>query len=75
MASLDVLFAIQDDLLQNPRRGDLIPGAHRARKARIGDRAKAGGKSGGYRYLYLYVEHRGQIFLLFLFSKRDQSNL
>jgi hypothetical protein len=36
-ASMKVLFAIEDDLLKNPERGDMIPGTHGARKARIGD--------------------------------------
>jgi hypothetical protein len=75
IASLDVLFAIQADLLQNPTRGDVIQHTYGARKARVGDPARAGGKRGGYRYLYYYVEHQGRIFLLFLFSKREQANL
>ena len=36
-ASTKVLFAIEDDLLKDPERGDIIPGTHGARKARIGD--------------------------------------
>ena len=36
-ASMKVLFAIEDDLLKNPERGDVIQGTHGARKARIGD--------------------------------------
>lgn len=34
-----------------------------------------GGKSGGYRYLYLWLERHGVIYLLFLFAKNDQGNL
>ena len=33
------------------------------------------GKSGSFRYIYLYLEHRGRIFLLLFFSKNEQSNL
>lgn len=36
-ASMKVLYAIEDDLLKDPERGDIIPGSHGARKARIGD--------------------------------------
>jgi len=36
-ASMKVLFAIEDDLLKDPERGDIIQGTHGARKARIGD--------------------------------------
>ena len=38
LASMKVLFAIEDDLLKNPERGDVIQGTHGARKARIGIR-------------------------------------
>ena len=33
------------------------------------------GKSGSYRYLYLYLEHASRIHLLYLFSKGEQANL
>jgi hypothetical protein len=33
------------------------------------------GKSGSFRYIYLYLEHRGRIFLLLLFSKNEHGNL
>jgi hypothetical protein len=46
-----------------------------ARKARIAAPGKPAGKSGGLRYLYLYLEARGRIHLLFLFSKRGQADL
>jgi hypothetical protein len=53
-ASLKMLFAIEDDLLKNPERGDIIPGTHGARKARIGDPDSRRGKRGSYRYIYAY---------------------
>ncbi len=53
LASTETLFAIQSDLLQNPRRGAVIKGAGGARKARVAGRGK--GKSGGFRYVYLYT--------------------
>jgi hypothetical protein len=73
--SLDVLFAIQDDLLLDPTRGDLVMGTHGARKARIGDPSKGAGKRGGYRYIYLYLEHQGHIFLLYLYGKGKMADL
>lgn len=62
--SLDLLIAIQNDLLSNPERGDIVKGSHGARKARIADPRKSKGKRGGYRYLYYYRARRGQIYLL-----------
>lgn len=75
IASLDVLFEIQADLLEMPDRWPVIPGTHGARKGRVGDPAKRRGKSGSFRYLYFYVEHRGHIYLIYLFAKGEQDNL
>ena|SRR5215217_970505 len=73
--SAAVLINIQFDLVQNPQRGDIVKGTHGVRKARVADPRSSRGKSGSYRYLYLYFEHAGRIHLLYLFSKGDQSDL
>ena len=70
-----ILSNIQSDLIQNPERGDIVRGTDGVRKARVGDPKSPRGKSGSYRYLYLYVEHAGRIHLLYLFSKGEQSDL
>ncbi|MEK6285056.1 MAG: toxin [Acidobacteriota bacterium] len=74
-ASMKVLFAIEDDLLKNPERGDVIQGTHGARKARIGDPAFRRGKRGGYRYIYAYFPEYHHIILLYLFAKNDAADL
>jgi hypothetical protein len=71
----EILGSIQFDLLQDPNRGDIVIGTHGVRKARVGNPASSRGKSGSYRYLYLYLEHAGRIHLLYLFSKHEQSDL
>lgn len=71
----EVLANIQSDLVQNPERGDLVKGTHGVRKARVADPGSSRGKSGSYRYLYLYLERRGRIHLLYLFSKGVQADL
>jgi hypothetical protein len=44
-------------------------------KGRVAD-AKAGrGKSGSFRFIYLYLTHAERIHLIFLFAKNEQSNL
>jgi hypothetical protein len=73
--SMDLLLAIQADLLADPTRGDVIKGTHGARKARVGDPADKRGKRGSYRYIYVFLEHRGRIHLLFLYSKDRQADL
>ena len=37
--------------------------------------ASGKGKSGGFRYMYYYIERDGQIFLLMVFNKDEQDNL
>lgn len=73
--ALDLLIAIQDDLIADPERWPMVKGTGGARKGRVADPKGSKGKSGGFRYLYLYLEYRGQIYLLFLFAKSDQENL
>ena len=74
-ASLDVLYAIQNDLIADPKRGDLVRGTGGVRKARVADPQGGRGKRGSYRYLYLYLEHRGRIYLLYFYGKNEQSDL
>jgi len=68
-------MAIQDELLANPTRGDIVPGLGGVRKARIADPARNKGKRGGYRYLFFYVERRQHIHLLYMFGKNQQEEL
>ena len=75
LASLETLYAIQADLLADPERWPVIKGTGGARKGRVADPSRSRGKSGSFRYLYLYLEHRGRIFLLLFFSKNEQANL
>lgn len=71
----EILANIQSDLVQNPERGAIVKGTHGVRKARVADPWSSRGKSGSYRYLYLYLEHAGRIHLLYLFSKNEQVEL
>ena len=73
--SAEILTNIQSDLVLNPERGDIVKGTHGVRKARVANLGSSRGKSGSYRYLYLYLEHAGRIHLLYLFSKGEQADL
>lgn len=75
LASFETLAVIQADLLEDPKRWPVVRGTHGARKGRVADPLTGRGKSGSFRYLYLYLERRGRIYLLFLFGKSEQSNL
>ena len=74
-SALDVLNSIQSDLLKNPIRGNLVPGLGGIRKARCSNPARSKGKRGGYRYLYLYLEKRDRIHLLYMLDKDEQEDL
>jgi hypothetical protein len=74
-AAFDVLSAVQADLIKNPARGDLVPGLGGIRKARCSNPARRKGKRGGYRYLFLHLENRDHIHLLYLLDKDEQEDL
>jgi len=69
-----VLSYIQANLLENPERGQIVPGLGGIRKARISNPGRGKGKRGGFRYLYLYLETRDHIHLLFLLDKNEQED-
>jgi mRNA-degrading endonuclease RelE of RelBE toxin-antitoxin system len=71
----DVLNAIQDDLVANPRRGSMVQGLCGIRKARAGNPGRGKGKRGGFRYWYLFLERRDHIHLLILLDKDEQEDL
>ncbi len=75
IASDSTLFAIQNALLENPHLGDVIKGTSGARKGRIGDPGNKKGKSGGFRFIYVYLEHSERFYLLAIYSKKDKSDL
>jgi hypothetical protein len=70
-----VLRAIQEDLLDNPQRGTVVPGLAGIRKARAENPARGKGKRGGFRCRYYFLESYDEIYLLFLFDKGEQEDL
>lgn len=70
-----VLLTIQEDLLQNPQRGTVVPGLAGIRKARVENPARGKGKRGGFRYMYYFLERDDEIYLMFLFDKGEQEDL
>lgn len=74
-AADEVLREIQGDLLQNPQKGDVVRGLGGIRKARVANPGRGKGKRGGFRYLHLYLEHRGHIHLLYPLDKDEQDDL
>lgn len=73
--SIELLTTIQTDLVENPERGAVVEGTGGARKTRVADPTHRRGKSGSYRYLYLYLPHVERIHLLYLYGKDEQDDL
>mgnify|MGYP001481659444 CR=1 FL=1 len=71
--SKDDFNDFKKNLAINPEQGDLIIGTGGIRKARLKSSNK--GKSGGFRVCYLYLDNRLFLFLLFIYSKNEQSGL
>ena len=71
----EVLRALQNSLLRDSARGDVVKGLGGIRKARLANPGRGKGTRGGYRYMHLYLEHRDHIHLLFLFDKDEQEDL
>ena len=67
------LAKIQEEILEDPRRGDLVPGGRGLRKLRA---AIAGrGKRGGARVIYYLWNERDRCYLLFAYAKNVQGDL
>jgi hypothetical protein len=69
------LRGLQLGLLDNPEAGDVEPGTAGLRKIRIGDPTRGKGKRGGARVHYLWLPHRGRIYLMFVYGKNEASML
>jgi hypothetical protein len=67
------IFALQNELLDNPEKGDLIVGSGGARKVRVASDNK--GKSGSYRVLYTDFSSYEVIFFWIILDKSDASNI
>ena len=69
------LRGLQLELLDNPEAGDVEPGMAGLRKTRLGDPTRGKGKRGGARVHYLWLPHRGRIYLMFVYGKNEASTL
>jgi hypothetical protein len=69
------LRELQLELLEHPESGDVEPGTAGLRKIRLGDPARGQGKRGGARVHYLWLPHRGVIYLMYIYGKNEASRL
>jgi hypothetical protein len=69
----DEYRALQNVLLEDPARGDLIPGGGGIRKLRHALPGR--GKSGGVRVIYYWTKKSDQIYMLLIYPKSRKDNL
>lgn len=67
--------ALQNELLANPEKGDMIQGLNGLRKLRIADDFRHKGKRGGVRVIYYYFSHRSKIYFFTAYGKNKQTDL
>ena len=73
LASIDEMLVLQEELFGNPFRGKIVQGTGGARKIRLGIRGP--GKSGGARVIYYFVDLRGEIWFLDVYSKSEREDI
>lgn len=66
-------FELQEFLLANPTKGDIIQGGNGLRKIRW--RVKGRGKSGGFRVIYYLATAEGYIYFLDIYAKNEKEDL
>ena len=73
LASDSEMRELQDELLANPYKGDLIKGTGGARKIRM--KLAGTGKRSGARVIYYFVDLHGEIWFLDIYQKSAQKDL
>ena len=71
----DDLVGLQKELLNDPEKGDVMPGCGGLRKLRIADPKRGKGKRGGARVIYLHHEEQDIIHLITIYGKNQQDDL
>lgn len=67
----EAVWEVENELLQNPNKGDLIQGTGGFRKIRM--KLPGRGKSAGARVVYFHLKDRAIVFLFFLYTKSHRA--
>lgn len=73
LLSDDEYGQLQNELVEDPARGDLIKGGGGIRKLRYA--AQGHGKSGGVRVIYYWMKDNHQTYMLVIYPKSKKDNL
>jgi len=68
----DAYTALQWALVLHPETGSVVPGSGGVRKMRWAGSGR--GKRGGFRVIYYYRKHAGEIWMLAIYAKAKQQN-
>jgi len=71
----DEYAALQQILMENPTRGDVMPGCGGLRKVRTASAKRGKGKRSGARVIYLYVPENRWFFMLDIYGKDEKDDL
>lgn len=73
LLSDDNYRVMQNELVEDPKRGDIIRGGGGIRKLRFA--LPGSGKSGGLRVIYYWIKDNQQIYMLLVYPKSKKDNL
>ena len=71
----EVYAELQRELMENPHKGDVMPGCGGLRKVRLRSPKRGKGKRGGERVIYLYVPEAKWFFMIDGYGKDEQDDL
>ena len=66
---------LENELLRNPTKGEVIPGCGGIRKMRLGSHHRSKGKRNGLRIIYLLVPEIRYIYLVTIYGKDEADDL
>lgn len=66
---------LQQELMDNPEKGTVIPGCGGLRKVRTADPKRGKGKRSGARVIYLHIPEAKWFYLLDIYDKDEQDDL
>lgn len=67
--------AIQNELVDQPDKGKIIPGCGGLRKMRFADPSRGTGRRGGVRIIYLYIPQAFRVDFLDVYGKDEKDDL
>jgi mRNA-degrading endonuclease RelE of RelBE toxin-antitoxin system len=71
----DNYYLLQNALLENPERGDIIPGTGGLRKTRWSDPRRGKGTRGGIRVIYILIPEYQTVVFLQAYNKDRQNDM